>query len=160
MVLPTNYMIPISKSVSPIPTWYLKPLRIMCACSVTSVVSDSMWPYGLQLTRLLCPWDSPGKITGVGCHFLLQGIFLTQGWSLSLLHWQVGSLPLAPPGQPLRIIPVWFYFYSSRTYRSTTSCDLSVLFTTHLLASSIFIPPGRKVRLFMNFIAPSLDLNW
>ena len=29
--------------------------------------------------RLLCPWDSPGKITGVGCHALLQGIFLTQG---------------------------------------------------------------------------------
>ena len=29
--------------------------------------------------RLLCPWDSPGKNTGMGCHFLLQGIFLTQG---------------------------------------------------------------------------------
>ena len=29
--------------------------------------------------RLLCPWDSPGNVTGVGCHFLLQGIFLTQG---------------------------------------------------------------------------------
>ena len=29
--------------------------------------------------RLLCPWDSPGKNTGGGCHFLLQGIFLTQG---------------------------------------------------------------------------------
>ena len=44
-----------------------------------SVVSDSVRPYGLQLTRLLCPWDAPGKDTGVGCHFLLQGIFLTQG---------------------------------------------------------------------------------
>ena len=30
-------------------------------------------------TRLLCPWDSPGKSTGVSCHFLLQGIFLIQG---------------------------------------------------------------------------------
>ena len=40
--------------------------------------------------------DSPGKNTGVGCHALLQGIFLTQGSSprlLSLLHWQMGSLP-------------------------------------------------------------------
>ena len=48
----------------------------------------------------LCPWDSPGKNTGVGCHFLLLGIFLTQGLNLHvlcLLHWQVGSLSLVPP---------------------------------------------------------------
>ena len=37
-----------------------------------SVVSDSVRPEGLQPTRLLRPWDSPGKNTGVGCHFLLQ----------------------------------------------------------------------------------------
>ena len=37
-----------------------------------SVVSDSLWPHGLQPTRLLCPWNSPGKNSGVGCHFLLQ----------------------------------------------------------------------------------------
>ena len=36
-----------------------------------SVVSDSSWPHGLQPTRLLCPWDFPGKSTGVGCHCLL-----------------------------------------------------------------------------------------
>ena len=43
--------------------------------------------------------DSPGKNTGVGCHTLLQGIFLIQGSNLHLfclLHWQVDSLPLAP----------------------------------------------------------------
>ena len=39
-------------------------------------------PHGLQPTRLLNPWDSSGKSTRVGCHFLLQGIFLTQGSSL------------------------------------------------------------------------------
>ena len=39
---------------------------------VTSVMSDSLRPHGLQPTRLLRPWDSPGKNTGVGCHFLLQ----------------------------------------------------------------------------------------
>ena len=43
-----------------------------CCCCVTSVVSDSVRPHGLQPSRLLCPWDSPGKNTGVGCHFLLQ----------------------------------------------------------------------------------------
>ena len=37
-----------------------------------SVLSDSSQPHGLQPTRLLCPWDSPGKNTGVGCHFLFQ----------------------------------------------------------------------------------------
>ena len=45
----------------------------------------------------------PGKNTGVGCHFLLQGIFMTQGLNphlLCLLHWQASSLPPAPPGKP------------------------------------------------------------
>ena len=37
-----------------------------------SVVPDPQWPHGLQPTRLPRPWDSPGKNTGVGCHFLLQ----------------------------------------------------------------------------------------
>ena len=43
-----------------------------CCCCVTLVVSDSVWPQRRQPTGLLCPWDSPGKNTGVGCHFLLQ----------------------------------------------------------------------------------------
>ena len=51
-----------------------------------STVSHFLWPQGLSLTRLLCPWDSPGKNTGVGSHFLLQGIFSTQGWNPGLLH--------------------------------------------------------------------------
>ena len=55
------------------------------AWPVTSVMSDSLRPRGLQPARLLCPHDSPGKNTGVGCHFLLQGIFLTQGSNTHLL---------------------------------------------------------------------------
>jgi len=43
-----------------------------CCCWVTSVVSDSVWPHRRQPSRLCHPWDSPGKNTGVGCHFLLQ----------------------------------------------------------------------------------------
>ena len=43
-----------------------------CCCSVTSVVSNSVRPHRRQPTRLPRPWDSPGKNTGVGCHFLLQ----------------------------------------------------------------------------------------
>ena len=59
---------------------------ILRACSVTPVVSDSLRPQGLQPARLLCPWDSPDKNTGVCCHFLLQGIFPNQGQNLSILH--------------------------------------------------------------------------
>ena len=59
-----------------------------CVC-VCSALSYSLWPYGLEPTRILCPWDCPGKNIGMGCHFLFQEIFLTQGLNLcflSLLH--------------------------------------------------------------------------
>ena len=62
-----------------------------------SVVSDSLWSHGLQRARLLCPWNTPGKNTGVGCHSLLQGIFPTQGSNLGLLHSWKNSLPSELP---------------------------------------------------------------
>ena len=43
-----------------------------CCCCVASVVSDSVRSHRWQPTRLPHPWDSPGKNTGMGCHFLLQ----------------------------------------------------------------------------------------
>jgi len=57
----------------------------------------------------LCPGDFPGKNTGVGCHFLLQGIFLTQGLNLCLLHWHAVSLlrsHLGRPVQPFSSVPL------------------------------------------------------
>ena len=51
----------------------------VCTCQVASVLSNLLRPYGLYPARLFCPWDSPGKNTGVGCHASLQGIFPTQG---------------------------------------------------------------------------------
>ena len=59
-------------------------------------MSDSLQPYGLSPTKLLCLWDSPGKNTEVGCHTLLQGIFPTQGLnphllSLLLTTWEDSS---------------------------------------------------------------------
>ena len=85
------------------------------ACSVTSVLSDSLRPYRLYPTRLLCPWDAPGKNTGLGCHALLQGIFPTQGSSRprdlpdpgikpvfpTSSALQADSLSTEPPGKPL-----------------------------------------------------------
>ena len=74
--------------------------------------------------------DSPRKNTGVGCHALLQGIFQIQGsnWRLlSLLKWQVGSLPLAPPGwvpikcQALYYIPqIHYLYFSQEAYRENS----------------------------------------
>ena len=54
-------------------------------------------PHGLLPARLLHPWNSPGKNTGVGCHSLLQGILPTQGSNLGLLQWQADSYCLSHP---------------------------------------------------------------
>ena len=80
--------------------WRSKPPEHPSFCVLScSVMSDSFRPHGLQPAKLLCPWDSPGKNSGVGCHFLLWGIFLTQGLSPRLLcfHWQAGSILVPPP---------------------------------------------------------------
>ena len=55
-------------------------------CISHSVMSNSLQPSGLKPTRLPCPWNSPSNNTGVDSHSLLQGIFLTQGSNLGLLH--------------------------------------------------------------------------
>ena len=55
-------------------------------CANHSVLSNSLQPQGLQPSRFLCPRNSPGRNTGVGCHSLPQGIFPTQGLNLGLLH--------------------------------------------------------------------------
>ena len=75
---------------------------------VCSVISDFLRPHGLQPTSLLCPWDFPGKNTGMGCCFLLQGIFPTEGLNpslLCLLHWETDSLLLCHLGNPNKIYP-------------------------------------------------------
>ena len=77
-------------------------LRDICACMLNcfSCVQLFVMLWIIVTPRLLCPWVSPGKNTGVDCLALLQEIFPTQGLNphlLGLLHWQVGSVPLAPP---------------------------------------------------------------
>ena len=62
-------------------TWLPRCLSVLVVQSCPTLKS-----HRLQPTRFLCPFDSPGKNTGVGCHFLLQGIFLTQGQNPGLLH--------------------------------------------------------------------------
>ena len=52
--------------------WLFCMCQSVYVCSVALVMSNSVRPQGRQPTRLVCPWDSPGKNTGVGCHFFLQ----------------------------------------------------------------------------------------
>ena len=68
-----------------------------------SVVSNSLRPHGLQSTRILCPWDFPGKNIGVGCHFLLQEIFPTQGLNSGLPHCRQTLYHLNHQGSPGRV---------------------------------------------------------
>ena len=60
-------------------------------------------PHVLQPAKLLCPWDSPGKNTGVSYHFLLQGIFLTQGWNPHPLHCRQIFLLLSHQRSPISV---------------------------------------------------------
>ena len=61
----------------------VRSIVVVFSCSV---MSDSAAPWTFGAARLLCPWDFLGKNTGVGCHFLLQGIFQIQGSNPHLLH--------------------------------------------------------------------------
>ena len=72
-----------------------------------------LWPHGLLLARLFCPWDSPGKRTGVGCHFLLQGIFPSQGSNLCLLCLLPCRQILYPPSHTRTKITFHFWSLSS-----------------------------------------------
>ena len=82
---------------------FLDPRTTLCMHAQPRQSCLTLQPYGPYPARLLCPRDFPGKNTGEGFHFLLQGIFPTQRSNprlLHLLHWQAGSLPPAPPGKP------------------------------------------------------------
>ena len=94
-----------------IPWWILQLLskqkyryqwQCMYVCVSHSVVSDSLWPCELYPARLL-HGDFPRKNTGVGCQFLLQEIFLIQGFNSHILHWQADSLLLNHLGSPERV---------------------------------------------------------
>ena len=73
----------------------------MCSCSA---MSDSLWSHGLWPTRLCCLWEFTSKSTGLGCHFLLHGIFLTQGSNLGFPHCKADTLPSEPSGKPFYCI--------------------------------------------------------
>ena len=98
-------------------------------------MSDSVRSHRRQPTRLLCPWDSPSENTGVGCHFLLQGIFPTQGLNLGLLHCRQMLCHLSHQGSPpsaevagsnCSSIHVSCAWCACRGHRRSSSCFLGV----------------------------------
>ena len=97
-----------------------------------SVLSDSLHPHGLQLARLLCPWNSPGKNPGVGCHALLQGIFPTQRLNLGLLHCRQIPYSLSHQGNPRQRLKV---SKTSSTFANirVSSASLSLSYFSRIL---------------------------
>ena len=79
-------------------------------CVSSSVIFKSLWPHGLKPTRLICPWDFPGKNTGVGSYSLLQGIFWTQGSNPGLLYCRQTLYHLSHQGSPGDLINHCYYF--------------------------------------------------
>ena len=70
-------------------SWFLVKSATLVVVGGGGLVAKScstLATHGLEPARLLCPWNSPGKNTWVGCHFFLQGIFPTQGLNPGLLH--------------------------------------------------------------------------
>ena len=97
----TGFMkVSFSKTAEPVsgPHCCLRPPRgsILSTCTRAQSRSTLCDPVDCSPHRRLCPWDFPG----MGCHFLLQWIFWTQGLNLSVLHWEVDSLPLSHQGSP------------------------------------------------------------
>ena len=107
-------------------------LKVVCVLSC-SVVSNSSQPHGLQPSRLLHPWDFPGKSTGVGCHFLLQRIFPTQGSNRGLLHSRQMLYRLSHQGA--NVTEVRFCCSLFKTQYSRDKCNLqdSALFSRAVL---------------------------
>ena len=70
-------------------------------CLVSKLCPTLLWPPRTVAPRLLCPWDFPGKNSGGGCYFLLQGIFPTQELKPCLLH-LADSFPMSHQGSPHR----------------------------------------------------------
>ena len=122
----------------------------MHACSV---MSHSLQPCGLKLFRSLCPCNFPGKDTGVGYHFLLQGIFLSQG---SNLHWQADSLPLTT-GEALlckciHLYKIQYIYYVNKF--------IHLIYIKCLLLRAALLCCARELLQWMNQTLEGLSLRW
>ena len=125
-----------------------------------SVVSDSFVTPWAVPPRLLCPWNFPGKNTGVGCHFLLQGFFPPQGWNLSVLpgllycrqilyhqhNWESPDRVFKPsarhPPSSYHYCTLLCTFYSSNSERLVVPHEPFMLFSACVSLCMVIYLPG------------------
>ena len=111
--------------------WFFKELvslSSVCRCLVAKSCPTLLWPHGLQPARFLCPWDFPGKNTGVGCPFLLREISQTQEWNQCLPHHRQILYPLSH-GEAHEPIQYWLnqneYSYNTKLQPQEAKCLFS-----------------------------------
>ena len=100
-----------------------------CCCYVASVISDCMQPHRRQPTRLPHPWDSPGKNTGMGCHFLLQSMKVKLLSCVRLLATPWTAAHQAPPSMGFSRQEYW----SGVPLPSLGEADLSIKRTFEMI---------------------------
>ena len=116
-----------------------------------SVVSDSLWSYRLHIAaKLLSPWDFPGKNTGMDCHFLLQGIFRTQGSSgtegrlftiWAMREWKCWSLSSVQLLSRVRLFATpWIAAHQASLSITNSQSSLRVTPTESVMPSRHLIP--------------------
>ena len=130
-----------------------------CCCWVTSVVSDSAQPHRWQPTRLPCPWDSPGKNTGVRCHFLLQYMKVKSESEVAQ------SCPTQWPHrlQPNRLLHPWDFPGKSTGVGGHCLLHTKSYFTLNILWYSVnitFVCSGKSKYSCHLFIEPIFALFW
>ena len=111
-----------------------------------SVVSDTLWPHRLLPAMPLLPWDFPGKNTGVGCHFLLQEIFQTQGSNPGLPHCGQMLYHLSHQGRifkklflkKLPLVEIWCDTKEEYLWLSQNATKILLSFLTVYLCEVVF----------------------
>ena len=113
--------------------------------------------------------EFPGKNTEMGCHFLFQGIFPTQGtkpFLLCLLNWQADSSPLRHLESPRIIKKIWLYYISysrkEKVCKNTYKLQRSILYSLHNYTSSVPSPASRNhlSTFSMNLISLCTSYTW
>ena len=108
-------------------------------------MSDSVWPHRRQTTRLLRPWDSPGKNTGVGCHFLLQCMKLKSESEVArLCPTPSDSMDRSPPGSSIHGILQARVLEWGAIALSESELSLQLLISPHL-PNSVLLPQSLPI---------------